>query len=102
MITGKLVLFAPCAELVSRTTKTDVVAPPALRGVFFQTVGGIIALVLPMLFRKAGGSMLVPILCILKRGTPLLCMNQCEGSSSSEAESHSPQGRASTDQHWKH
>lgn len=67
MITGKLVSFAPCTELVSRTTKTDVVAPPAYRGVFFQTVGGIIALVLPMLFRKAGGSMLVPILCILKR-----------------------------------
>lgn len=78
MITGKLVLFTPCTELVSRTTKTDVVAPPVLRGLFFfffQTVGGIIALVLPILFRKAGGSMLVPILCILKRGA--LCMNQC-------------------------
>lgn len=68
MITGKLVLFAPCVELVSRTTKTDMVAPPVLRGVFFQTVGGIIALVLPVLFRKAGGFMLVPILYIPKSG----------------------------------
>lgn len=34
MITGKLVLFAPCAGLVSRTTETDGVAPPVPRGVF--------------------------------------------------------------------
>lgn len=52
MITGKLVLFAPCTGLVSRTTKTDRVAPPLPRGVFSKLLV-VIALVLPVPFQKS-------------------------------------------------
>lgn len=99
MITGKLVLFAPCTELVSKTTKIDMVAPPAWRGVFFPKCWWYNCLGVACAFQKSRWLYVSSyFMHPQKRG---VCMNQCEGSSSSEAESHSPQGRASTDQHWK-